>query len=128
MSRQYYQDSKFNAVLYGVQECPLGMSKSARFESDLTATVNVLSPLDSSIQPQPIKDCFRLGKFSSNAPRPRPILIKFVRKADVTTFFLNGKIYPTLNSFSHAIGFCFDQRSAALLSPRMRRSHRTTPL
>ena len=31
-------------------------------------------------------------------------------------------------SFSHAIGFCFDERSAALLSPRMRRSHRTTPL
>ena len=31
-------------------------------------------------------------------------------------------------SFSHAIGFCFDERSAALLSTRMRRSHRTTPL
>ena len=91
MSGQYYQDSKFNAVLYGVQECPLGMSKSARFESDLTATVNVLSPLDSSIQPQSIKDCFRLGKFSSNAPRPRPILIKFVRKADVTSILSKRK-------------------------------------
>ena len=35
---------------------------------------------------------------------------------------------PGVNSFSHAIGFCFDERSAALLSHRMRRSHRTTPL
>ena len=33
VSRQYHQDSKFNAILYGVQERPLGMSKSARFES-----------------------------------------------------------------------------------------------
>ena len=31
-------------------------------------------------------------------------------------------------SFSHLIGFCFDERSAALLSRRMRHSHRTTPL
>ena len=36
--------------------------------------------------------------------------------------------YICYNSFSHAIGFCFDERSAALLSTRMRRSHRTTPL
>ena len=54
MSGQYYQDSKFNAVLYGVQECPLGMSKSDSFESNFTATVNVLSPLDGSIQPHSI--------------------------------------------------------------------------
>ena len=91
VSRQYHQDSKFNAVLYGVQECPSGMSKSARFESDLSATVNVLSPLDSSIQSQSIKDCFRLGKFSSDAPRPRPILIKFVRVADVTCILSRRK-------------------------------------
>ena len=90
-SRQYHQDSKFNAVLYGVQECPSGMSKSARFESDLSATVNVLSPLDSSIQSLSIKDCFRLGKFSSDAPRPRPILIKFVRVADVTNILSKRK-------------------------------------
>ena len=37
-------------------------------------------------------------------------------------------IHVSNNSFSHLIGFCFDERSAALLSRRMRRSHRTTPL
>ena len=87
VSRQYHQDSKFN----GVQECPSDMSKSARFESDLSASVNVLSPLNSSIQSQSIKDCFRLGKFSSDAPRPRPILIKFVRVADVTSILSKRK-------------------------------------
>ena len=67
-------ESKFNVVLFGVQECPSGMSKSARFESDLSNTVGVLSSIDSSIQPQSIRDCFRLGKFSPRASRPRPIL------------------------------------------------------
>ena len=78
-------DKKFNAVLYGVQECSSSMSKSARFESDLTSIVNILSSLDSSIQSQSIKDCYRLGKFSTGASRPRPLLIKFVRVADVTS-------------------------------------------
>ena len=74
-------DKKFNAVLHGVQECSSSMSKSARFESDLTSIVNILSSLDSSIQSQ----CYRLGKFSTGASRPRPLLIKFVRVADVTS-------------------------------------------
>ena len=96
LSRKYHQDNKFNAVLYGVQECPLGMSKPACFESDLTSVVNVLSSLDSSIQSQSIKDCFRLGKFSSGASCPRPpILIKFVRVADVASILAKRKIYPT---------------------------------
>ena len=50
-----------------------------------------LSPLDSSIQSQSIKDCFRLGKFSSGASRPRPILIKFVRVADVASILAKRK-------------------------------------
>ena len=78
-----------------MQECPSGMSKPACFESDLTSVVNVLSSLDSSIQSQSIKDCFRLGKFSSGASRPRPILIKFVRVADVASILAKRKIYPT---------------------------------
>ena len=61
--------------------------RSARLESDLTSVVTIFSALDSSIQPQSIRDCFRLGKFSPDASRPRPILVKFVRIADVTSIF-----------------------------------------
>ena len=49
--------------------------------------VSILSSLDGSIQSQSIKDCFRLGKFSPSSSRPRPILIKFVRAADVASIF-----------------------------------------
>ena len=77
-------DKKFNVVLYGVEECPSGMSISARFESDLSSAVKVFSSIHNSIEPQSIKDCFRLGKFSPGSSRPRPILVKFIRIWDVT--------------------------------------------
>ena len=60
------------------------MSQQARFQSDLSSNVNTLSTLDSPIVPQSIRDCYRLGKFSPEASRPRPILIKFIRIADVS--------------------------------------------
>ena len=56
-------DKKFNIVLYGVDECAPGMSRSARQESDLSTVAAVLSSLDSSISSQSITDCLRLGKF-----------------------------------------------------------------
>ena len=77
-------DNKYNIVLYGVDECPSGMSHQARFQSDLSSIVNTLSTLDSSIVPQFIRDCYRLGKFSPEASRPRPILITFIRIADLS--------------------------------------------
>ena len=89
-------DSKFNVVLYGVEECRSGLSRPARLESHLSSAVDIFSALDSSIQPQSIKDCFRLGKFSQDAPRPRPIPVKFVRITDVNRIFAkkNGLSSP----------------------------------
>ena len=75
-------ESKFNVVLYGVEECRSGLPRSARFESDLTSVVSVFSALDSSIQSQSVRDCYRLGKFFPGASRPRPLLVKFVRAAE----------------------------------------------
>ena len=74
----YDHDSKYNVVLYGVEECRSGMLRSARLDSDLTSAISVFSALDSSIQSQSVRDFFRLGKFSPDASRPRPILVKFV--------------------------------------------------
>ena len=79
-----------------MEECRLGQSRPARLESDLSSAVDIFSALDSSIQPQSIKDCFRLGKLSRHAPRPRPILVKFVRITDVNRIFAkkNGLSSP----------------------------------
>ena len=81
---KFNTDKKFNVVLYGVDECPSGTSKVDRFESDLASVVSVLSTIDSNIQYQSIKDCYRLSKFSLQGTRPRPILIKLIRISDVS--------------------------------------------
>ena len=80
-------DKKYNVVVYGVEECPPGMSKTARFESDLSNVVKVLSSINSSIEPTSVKDCHRLGKFTPSRSRPRPLLVKFIRISDVTSTF-----------------------------------------
>ena len=84
-------ESKFNVVLYGVEECRSGLPRSARFESDLNSVVSVFSALDSSIQSQSVRDCYRLGKFFPGASRPRPLLVKFVRAADASKIFARKK-------------------------------------
>ena len=83
-TQTYHPDRKFNIILYGVDECPQGTSRADRFESDLDQAVSVLSTIESTVQPQSIKDCYRLGKFSHQKTRPRPILIKFIRITDVS--------------------------------------------
>ena len=88
-------ERKFNVVLYGLDECPSGLTRSSRLESDLTNISNIFFELDSSIHPQSISDCYRLGKYLRDASRPRPILVKFVRVADVSRIFANRRKLPT---------------------------------
>ena len=56
-------ERKFNIVVYGINECSKGTPRHSRLQSDLSSVVSVLSKLDNNIQPQSIKDCYRLGKF-----------------------------------------------------------------
>ena len=78
-------ERKFNVVLYGVDECPSGLSKLSRFESDLSNAITVLSSIYKAIEPKSVKDCYRLRKFSPSNSRPRPILVKFIRVSDATS-------------------------------------------
>ena len=52
--------------------------------TSLYSVVSILSTIDSDIQHQSIKDCYRLGKFSLQGTRPRPILIKLIRISNVS--------------------------------------------
>ena len=62
-------DKKFNVVIYGIEECPKGTPKHERFNRDLENIMTVISSVDtdSSIQPQSIRDHFRLGKFKNSS-------------------------------------------------------------
>ena len=71
--------------MYGIKECPAGTTRSDCMKHDLTATSTTINKLDNEIQSVSIRDCFRLGKYKANAPRPRPIVIKLNRVIDVTS-------------------------------------------
>ena len=82
---RYHLDKKFNVVIYGIKECQKGTSKHERFQSDLISVVSVLTGLDNSIQSHSVKDIYRLGKFSQHLRCPRPLLVKLIRVADVSS-------------------------------------------
>ena len=84
---RFVSDNKFITVLYGVNECPPGSPRLTGIESDTTSVVAVFSALDSTIQAHSIKECYRLGRFDPkrNNTKPRPILVHFVRMADVSS-------------------------------------------
>ena len=82
---RFVPDRRYNVVSYGVEECPSGSSRFACLSSDLASVVSVFSALDSTIQSHSIKQCYRLGRFNPNngINKPRPLLVRFVRMADV---------------------------------------------
>lgn len=77
-------ERKFNVVVYGVEECSRGSSKVSRLKEDMVKVVSALSKVDNSIGSQSIKDVFRLGRFSIDNKKPRPLLVKFIRAADAS--------------------------------------------
>ena len=90
-----YPDRKYNVVLFGVEECKKGTSRSVRLQSGLVNAVSVLSSITPSVQSESVKDLFRLGKFDSSSQRPRPILVKLIRSADVSNVLANrGSLSP----------------------------------
>ena len=77
-------DRKYNLVIYGIPECDKGTLRVRRLKTDTINVSTVITNLDSSIHPQCVRDCFRLGKYNDNGS-PRPILAKINRSADVSS-------------------------------------------
>ena len=82
-------NQKFNVVIYGITECHSGTVRSERLTQDLAKVVEALSESGTPIEPNAIKDCFRLGKFKPQNPKPRPILVKLIGVADVHKMLSN---------------------------------------
>ena len=80
----FTHDKKFNLVIFGVDECREGTSRSEQANSDLSQVPWILSSIDESFKSHSIRDSFRLRKFSIDRYRPRPILIKLLRSSDVS--------------------------------------------
>ena len=79
------RERKFNIVLYGMDECPKGTPKSNRLEEDLKNALSVILEVDQSITSHSIRGIHRLGKYSVEARKSRPLLVKFIRATDASS-------------------------------------------
>ena len=82
-------DRSLNIVMYGIEEPLPTILKSDRNRSDLANILPVLSTIDSSIQNVSISDLYQLGRFDENQTQPRPILVKYLYRMEVTTILSN---------------------------------------
>lgn len=79
------QSKKFNFVIYGIEECAKGSSRLIRSTSDVKQVTEILVKVNPELPSQSVCDCTRLGKYSSENKRPRPILVKLSRSHEVTS-------------------------------------------
>ena len=84
-----YSEKKFNVVVYGIEESPPETKKESQSQHDLQHLITSLSVIDSSIEPHPVKDFHRLGKFKPGNKKPRPLLVKFLRSTDTANVLRN---------------------------------------
>ena len=86
-------DTKFNIIMFGVDECPIGTNRLVRHNSDLNSVASITTSMVTNINANSINDCFRLDKFNPERQRPRPILVKFICSSDVQSVLSNrGKL------------------------------------
>ena len=74
---------KNNLVVFGVPECPQGTLRHERMSHDSSQITDLFGSIDSSFSGQSIRDFRRLGKYSSESSKPRPLLVSFLRATDV---------------------------------------------
>lgn len=75
-TRNDSENCKLNIVVHGIPDCKQGLHYKQRFISDLNNITSRLNNSDPKVPSSSIKDCRRLGKYTSNN-RPRPILVHF---------------------------------------------------
>ena len=86
--------------MYGIEESLPNTSKAERQLRDLENITSAFCNAALPIEASSIRDCFRLGKYKLHAPRPRPILIKFLRSTEATMALSKVKHLSILNQTS----------------------------
>ena len=82
-TRENQQKRRFNLVIFGVDECPKNTPRLARISQDETSVTECFKKLVPSFLQESIRDCFRLGRYSENSAKPRPILISLTKTSEV---------------------------------------------
>lgn len=87
-------ERKFNIIVFGLEESPTATSRHVRQQQDLQKIESVFTSLSCYDSCQSIKDYFRLGKYNSNSPRPRPVKVALNRVSDVRLILSKKSMLP----------------------------------
>ena len=82
-------DRKFCVVVYGLNENPKGTPKHCRISNDVKSASELNQPLCPELTEQSIRDCSRLGKYTSD--HNWPLLIQLFRSCDASSILLNRR-------------------------------------
>ena len=79
-----------------ISESQQGSSRHTCWQNDLDRATAVISEVEQeSNHKSSIRDCFRLGKYTSNKPRPRPLLVSLNSTADVSNILSRRHFVPS---------------------------------
>lgn len=109
---------KFSIVLQGIEECKQGTPIHERQREDLKKVTDILSKVDKPKQSEFIKDHRRLGAYTHNRPRPRPILVEFLRSSDVSSILSKRSLVKPPYSIQNYMSPEEQSRNAVLLKKR----------
>jgi len=85
-------DRQCNVVVYGIKESAPDTDRKTRLMHDIKQALTSFTPISDQLEPNAVKDCYRLGKFNPSHSRPRPLMIKFLRNIDATHILSNKKL------------------------------------
>ena len=63
-------------------------------KQELEQVTQILTGIEKGVNPQNIRDSFRLGKYADSNKRPRPVLVKLSRSYDVSSILANRQNLP----------------------------------
>lgn len=92
------QRRRLNVVIFGVNEQPIEMGRDTRSQEDVSAVSAILTSIRSNSL---INNIQRLGRYSNNATRPRPIKITLACESDVTYILKNAKSITSQERFKN---------------------------
>ena len=80
-------ERKFNIAVYGLEECQKGTPRHEWMTRDMDSVTSIVQSACPSLTEHSVRDCTRLGKYSSD--RHRPILVKLTRSCEAATILAN---------------------------------------
>ena len=115
-------ERKFNVIIYGLPESQKGTAKYERTISDSNSASLAIQSICPEISQQSVRDCSRLGKYSQDHHRPRPVLVRLTRTCEVASILSNRRKLVSTPDISIKPHMSFKEKQIESILLRERRT------